>query len=444
MKPLYNFCVILIFILKIRSLPAYRNDFHELKVHTRSVFPKHEIPGVGFLQEEDDDDEVEDFDLADIMYLSKIEITADIDDYSPLEQMLIVDHHNIYRSNLTKPIPKGSDMEYVVWNKTLASDAKEWLKECKPSYGLGKYDNLIWPMRQGQNLYKGPSRHPSKPLYLWYMEYKYFFFNNFTCKQPYPLYQCDHVTQLLWADSSSIGCARKSNCFPLERKSVLVNCQYVQAGNIWSPGNQVYKYGWPCTRCELADGNICFRNLCISKKMCDDHNLDCECKLNCRNCAKPNYKTCRCERCKPGWDGRDCSIPCLDMYDAVKKLPGFCSRNINSVKNKDVCNETDVSKACRKGCGKCQAVNATKVEKLCCKGKTCPLHHVLNPECKCVVDCPSKLCLYPPSTSHPRILQPRRPKISVNESATLSTRRCAVFISLIFIALSVLMLRSSV
>lgn len=388
-------------VASIVAFEEYGFISSDLKERGEKSFRKHESYKSDFLKADDHGE----FDLADIMYLSQSSINENVDAYSSMEKMVLVDIHNIYRSNLTKPFPKGSDLQYVVWNATLAWAAEEWLKECKFERGFGKQDNMT--SLQGQNLYKGPSKHPSRALYLWYEEYKNFAFENFTCSSKS---QCDHMTQMLWSDSSNIGCARKSNCFPLQPSDILMNCHYFPAGNKWKIGTQMYKYGWPCTRCELPDGNLCFNNLCVDKKSCNAYKLDCECKVNCRHCVKPNYKKCRCEPCKPGWDWQDCSFPCIDLYDLHENKPGFCRWKVQTA-TKQLCWFSEISNIlCRRACGNCTPVNWNFTKDLCCGGKVCQPYHVLDDECNCIKDCPSNICLYPsPDTKHPINLPPRQP-----------------------------------
>lgn len=366
------------------------------------------------------EEDPEEYDLADIMQLSTAEEVYDIDKYSELEKMEFVDLHNLYRSNQTKPIPKGSDIQYVEWNNTLAWAADDYLRKCQFKHGFGEHDNMTG--KQGQNLYTGPSMIPSRPMYLWYEEYKYYHFNNLTCKKPYPQYMCNHFVQLLWYNSRHVGCARRSYCFPTEKWRKLVNCHYYHYGNAVGPGIRIYRYGWPCTRCTLPDGNLCFHNLCISKRICSSSNLDCECKLKCKNCAKPNPKTCRCETCKLGWDWEDCSYPCLNIYNIEMKKANACE---TYGLTKFQCAQEEYKNMCRKQCKTCKPVDETKKAELCCGGKICPQHFTLDKHCKCQLDCPSPLCMYPPSTTtkYPVVLDPQKGESKRTKDMTETSTR---------------------
>ncbi|XP_035215125.1 cysteine-rich venom protein TRI1-like [Stegodyphus dumicola] len=353
------------------------------------------------------EDENSDFELSDIIALSEAAVDYDIDIYTKEQKQYIVHLHNLYRSNQTEPIPKGSDLTYMEYNNTLEWTAYLYLKKCQFKHGFSEKDNMT--TKQGQNLYWGWSTDINRYMWMYYEEYKWYFFNNLTCMQPYPQYMCGHFTQLFWAESLHVGCARRSYCFPTSRKKIIANCHYIPKGNYQGPAFEPYRYGWPCTRCRFSDGNLCHKNLCVDKRICKEYKLDCSCQTACKNCVKPNPKTCKCEPCKYGWDYEDCSFPCIDAIDA-SSFPRLCYKNSEYKYNKS-CDKLPGLKWCRKFCGRCFALDLTKKDKLCCGGKICEKYYVLDERtCECVLDCPSPLCLFPPSTTP----SPLRNAASVN------------------------------
>ncbi|KAG8185501.1 hypothetical protein JTE90_019757 [Oedothorax gibbosus] len=325
-----------------------------------------------------------DFDTFDVS-LSESKIDTNFDDLSPEERKEIVKDHIKYRSKFNTYAPMASDMKYMEYSEFLEAKAKDYVQACKydknTSYGL--------------NVYIGTSRNFSRAMRLWYSESKWYEFKNISCSKGH---MCGHFTQMLWADSHLVGCARKSHCFPRYSGHILLSCFYLPAGNYlrFPP----FRVGLPCTRCTTENGNLCHEQLCVTKRQCEDHSLRCSCKTECMNCAVPNPSTCRCEACRPGWDWEDCSIPCGDELNRIGKNCPTSGKNT-------FCVEAIPGKLCRKSCGFCEVVNSSKSKEFCCGGKICDPYHVLDSSCKCVLDCPSALCLDSISSKNHTSLKPK-------------------------------------
>lgn len=314
----------------------------------------------------------EDFNVFDTLSLSDGGTDGNVDDFiSPEECKEIVDAHNKYRSNFNSVTPLASDMKYMEYSEFLEAKAKDYVQACKYNkntpYGL--------------NVYIGTNRNFTRALWLWYSESKWYAFENMTCSERR---MCGHFTQMLWADSHLVGCARKSHCFPRYSGHIFLSCLYFPAGNYlrFPP----FRVGLPCTRCGTKDGNLCHQKLCVTRRQCEALDLKCSCKTLCRNCAEPNPSTCRCETCGPGWDWEDCSFPCKDELNAMGRHCPITGQN-------SFCGETIPGKLCRRSCGFCETVNSSNSMELCCEGKVCEPYHVLDASCECVLDCPSRLCL---------------------------------------------------
>ncbi|GIX75909.1 shKT domain-containing protein [Caerostris darwini] len=254
----------------------------------------------------------------------------------------------------------------------------------------------------GQNLYTGSSNYIDRYLYLFYMEYLNWDYATQSCLRTPPgkkKIQCGHFTQVMWGYSQHVGCARRSYCFP-RRSKVLVNCHYHPGGNWQRSGIEMYRLGRPCTRSEMVDGNLCYKNLTVEKRMCTEYNLDCECVLNCRNCATANVKDCRCD-CKEGWDLNDCSYPCRnDLVSDYPDWPTICedvlARPKRYKKTGGCDGDLNIWYKCRESCGKCLPANQSSIPDLhCCGGKICDSYSVLDTKtCECVEHCPTYNCLY--------------------------------------------------
>ncbi|GIY02737.1 shKT domain-containing protein [Caerostris darwini] len=353
------------------------------------------------LQDSVEEDDHEDFELYDIIVQSENVEDYSVDIYTDEQRQRFVDLHNIYRSNFTEPIVEAANMKMMEYNKTLEWSASEYVKLCTFKHGFAETDNMTW--NTGQNVYMGSNQNIDWYIYLFYKEHKDWNYDTQKCKKSLPdekkQISCRHFTQLMWGYTQHVGCARRSYCFP-RRSRVIVSCHYQPGGNWQRSSIEMYRLGRPCTRSEMADGNLCYKNLTVDKRMCRDYNLDCECVLNCRNCATANVKNCRCD-CKEGWDMKDCSLPCADSFILEHpKWPTVC---------RDILDHPDIyGKAggcdgdltlwynCRKTCGKCLPVNQTSTPELhCCGGKTCERYSVLDPKtCECVKHCPTYGCLY--------------------------------------------------
>lgn len=72
-----------------------------------------------------------------------------------------------------------------------------------------------------------------------------------------------HYTQLIWADSSEIGCALSyytSDAGGRKWHHILFACNYGPGGNYI--GRPVYKIGKPCSKCTKGKPNKKYRGLC--------------------------------------------------------------------------------------------------------------------------------------------------------------------------------------
>ena len=112
----------------------------------------------------------------------------------------------------------------LTWDEKLASYARKYLMEryedCKLVHSTASY---------GENMFWGKKLHwtPSDAVYYWYMEKNYYDFNSLKCEPP-PKF-CDHFTQIIWRDSTHVGCALQ-HC-KNNGTGMLIACEYNPPGN---------------------------------------------------------------------------------------------------------------------------------------------------------------------------------------------------------------------
>ncbi|TSL61132.1 Peptidase inhibitor 16 [Bagarius yarrelli] len=129
--------------------------------------------------------------------------------------------HNQYRSSVN---PGASNMKRMLWDNTLSQVAVRYATTCR-----WEHNPLIKGIL-GENLFMalGPLI-IRQPLELWYNEFNNYDFSNKNCASGK---QCGHYTQMVWANTSFIGCAsyfcsNVSN-FDAQNATILV-CNYFPA-----------------------------------------------------------------------------------------------------------------------------------------------------------------------------------------------------------------------
>uniref|UniRef100_A0A8C5LG28 SCP domain-containing protein n=1 Tax=Jaculus jaculus TaxID=51337 RepID=A0A8C5LG28_JACJA len=171
-----------------------------------------------------------------------------------------VDTHNKWRGKVDPP---AANMKEMSWDKGLAKLAKSWSSKCKfahnPCSGqrYGCYQDFDYV---GENIWLGGLKQfsPKSAIDDWFNEYKYYDFDNLTCSQV-----CGHYTQVVWANSYTVGCA-VTNCPNLGPTSTaLFVCNYGPAGNY--ANRRPYTKGQSCSLC--LEGERCIENLCGNGKL---------------------------------------------------------------------------------------------------------------------------------------------------------------------------------
>ncbi|MGH0116287.1 UNVERIFIED_CONTAM: hypothetical protein FKN15_003467 [Acipenser sinensis] len=139
---------------------------------------------------------------------------------------------------------------------------------------------------------------------LWFSEGQDYNYNSGQCRQNST---CQHYTQLVWATSSRLGCARHLCEMGGASREVFV-CAYSPGGNWEVNGRLVmpYKKGPYCSLCTSGMSG-CF-------KLWDHVGGLCEiprnpCRMSCGLHGQLNVSSCHCE-CAPGFTGRFCQVRC--------------------------------------------------------------------------------------------------------------------------------------
>ncbi|XP_033110009.1 uncharacterized protein LOC117111223 isoform X2 [Anneissia japonica] len=233
------------------------------------------------------------------------------------EEQAILDKHNELRSGVS---PEASNMNFMVWDEGLAMLAKEWSEECIWDHGFPKSNLTSWTS-YGQNLWLGTGSADNKPngvgaTQAWYNEVSKYTYDTRACTGV-----CGHYTQVVWADSYAVGCglAFCETTNDGHKNSWIITCNYGPPGNY---NRHPYLSGPNCTQCSSGSGQ-CYNNLC---RLCEDHNEECICNQQCRNCGTLNTTSCRCD-CQPGFILDDCSAECEDRssYCNAGWYRGQCS-----------------------------------------------------------------------------------------------------------------------
>ncbi|XP_026055576.1 peptidase inhibitor 16-like [Carassius auratus] len=173
------------------------------------------------------------------------------------EKSNIIDLHNDIRSTVQ---PSAAFMQKVVWDETLRLVAEAYASKC-----IWKHNPQLEELRMGENLFVGTGPfNATKALLNWFKERVDYDFENNSCPEHK---MCGHYTQMVWADSSRIGCATHF-CDTLEglsfKKATLLVCDYFPAGNY--NGKKPYESGAPCSKCP-EDLSSCEDNICVAENL---------------------------------------------------------------------------------------------------------------------------------------------------------------------------------
>ncbi len=130
-------------------------------------------------------------------------------------------------------------MAGVEWSPELARDAREWAQRLRDERGCGlehRPRSGAFARRHGENLYWASALRwsngatepqevtPAQVVESWYSEKQHYDHASNSCARGKV---CGHYTQVVWADSKRIGCARAS----CQDDSQVLVCNYDPPGN---------------------------------------------------------------------------------------------------------------------------------------------------------------------------------------------------------------------
>ncbi|NWT29711.1 PI16 inhibitor, partial [Cardinalis cardinalis] len=179
-----------------------------------------------------------------LLVLSVLELSWCLSDE---EKKIILDEHNIYRSQVSPP---AQAMMKMTWDTDLEVDAQKHAEKC------------IWAQNGGPgrlNLFATPSTLDVKlAIEEWNSERKFY---NLTTSECVPVQSCDNYVQVIWAATTRVGCGsnycEKINGMEAENMHLLV-CHYYPPSNIKE--KKAYREGPSCKMCPR--GTVCVDNLC--------------------------------------------------------------------------------------------------------------------------------------------------------------------------------------
>jgi hypothetical protein len=139
---------------------------------------------------------------------------------------LWLEAHNEARAAL------GIRMSPLVWDKKLRNYAKQWArhlaaKGCKleHSRGSGFGENLA--ANWGSGSWAKP-RSPDQVVGMWTKEEQWYNYNSNKCQ---PGKMCGHYTQVVWANTSKVGCAQAKGVTDKGMTCYVYSCNYYKPGN---------------------------------------------------------------------------------------------------------------------------------------------------------------------------------------------------------------------
>lgn len=138
----------------------------------------------------------------------------------------ILQEHNAIRGK------KG--LTPLTWSSTLAAGAQAWSEVLKGegcsmrhNYTSGYGENIYWANQTGGDVNKMIST-DKDPVTWWASEEKFYDYERNTCR---PGEQCGHYTQIVWSDTTQVGCG-VSSCQEGKARTDIWVCRYNPQGNI--------------------------------------------------------------------------------------------------------------------------------------------------------------------------------------------------------------------
>lgn len=220
------------------------------------------------------------------------------------------DKHNALRKQ-----EGSSNMLKMSYDGDLGNRAQEWADQCRWKHGLTE---MCDGTGIGQNMYMTTgSLDVNSAIQGWYNEKSDYNYNANSCPQGV---MCGHYTQVVWAESSSVGCGA-TQCPVVYfddgttwTNAVIFVCNYAPAGNY---PTQPFLKGSMCSQCPWVanSGTKCDDGLCAACDVNSDSGCYCNYASSCN--GHGTFESCGC-RCDNGFYGDECENSC-----SCKDTPGY-------------------------------------------------------------------------------------------------------------------------
>ncbi|XP_064869191.1 C-type lectin domain family 18 member A-like isoform X1 [Oncorhynchus nerka] len=215
------------------------------------------------------------------------------------EHFLIVTQHNRLRSWVT---PMAANMQKMDWSEKLVLLAQERAESCHtdPSPQDQQLRHIGWNTHHSAHA----TTSFAEVIDSWFEEGRDFMYLSGQCRENAT---CQHYTQLVWATSSNVGCARQL-CLRRDALWELFVCAYSPGGNWEVNGRLVVPYvsGFSCSLCTSSMSG-CFRLWDHVGGLCETPRNPC--RMSCGQHGRLNISSCQCH-CGPRFTGRFCQVRC--------------------------------------------------------------------------------------------------------------------------------------
>lgn len=150
----------------------------------------------------------------------------------PVIDDLVFDINEMLKTHNAVRREKG--LNDLTWSIDLAKEAQEWSEVLRDEKCVMRHDlespygeNIFWQQQTGGDT-NGFVSTPSDAVFWWAAEEKYYNYNKNTCDKGE---QCGHYTQIVWADTTEVGCG-VSYCQGKDKRTDIWVCRYNPPGNI--------------------------------------------------------------------------------------------------------------------------------------------------------------------------------------------------------------------
>ncbi|XP_066559173.1 peptidase inhibitor 16 [Amia ocellicauda] len=173
-------------------------------------------------------------------------------DLTDEERRIIVEKHNRLRAAVD---PSATNMKSMSYGQDLEEIAAQYATKCIWDHNPALKDI-------GENLYlRNSSLDVGMAMDKWFLEHQDYTYDTGHCQ---PGKMCGHYTQLVWANSSRVGCGAHycSEVQGLDFSGTMLVCNYSPKGNYI--GEKPYEEGESCSSCPAQ--HHCLDNLCVPDK----------------------------------------------------------------------------------------------------------------------------------------------------------------------------------